>query len=330
MYYTVPAVQSSDNSGNGDEIEDGLVEEVDGAFDDDYAEEDFDDEVEAEDDSDDVVMEGSNGSSVNGLGQISKCCSNNSAGSGSCSHCTVGSSGPSNSSTVGSSSNISSGSGGSSSSSGSNSNSSNSSGKNVTPYKTEVSHVLSRTRMANGIRAVGAIDAGVRFPIAVAAYQLGQSHVSTYAARKNNLYQYENELSKKIECLKTEEVRKAERQLGSSGTKNSYSFTKFVKGYFMDWISVGPTLTKFYSSPTIVNMQFHKAQQVQRLYDCHVERIFHMLGCGGMNKVNRGEIVFALEDNMIGTWHGGGRASKHAVFWKYFVRKASLLINYHS
>ena len=195
------------------------------------------------------------------------------------------------------------------------------------PYKNELSHVLSRNpQWALNNRVIGAIDAGIRYPIALATKERGASYFRTYKVRKANLYQFENEECRKLEYMKAErpDVLAAERKLGETGSKNSYNFEKFVDGYFKDWLAVHRTLFDFYGQRQIRNMRYHKSWARKKLYDAHSTTILDMLGLKPHSKIqNPGEVILVVEDKMIEVKHKRRRPSKHTSFWRYFLRKVS-------
>lgn len=193
------------------------------------------------------------------------------------------------------------------------------------PYKNEISHVLNRNpQLAINNRVIGAIDAGIRFPIALATKARGDSNFKTYQVRKTNLYQYENEECRMLELKKSEraDVLEAERRLGSTGTKHSYSLDKFVNGYFKDWLATYQLLFQFYGQAPILNMRYHKMWARKKLYDAHSTTILEMLGLRPDSKIETpGEVILIVEDTKIEVKHTKRRPSKHAAFWRYFLRK---------
>ena len=78
------------------------------------------------------------------------------------------------------------------------------------------------------------------------------------------------------------------------------------------------------------NLRFHTAWARKRLYDLHVIRILAMSGLQTNNekipKERRGGYILTVKDEMIGTQHKGRRPSRHAAFWRYFIRKVHLSI----
>ena len=197
------------------------------------------------------------------------------------------------------------------------------------PFKNEISHVLNRhPELAKNNRVIGAIDAGIRYPIALATKERSADYFRTYKVRKTNLYHYENEECRKLEYMKSkrQDVVAAEQKLGSTGTKNSHNFELFVDGYFKDWLAVHRTLFDFYGQPQIRNMRYHKAWARKKLYDAHAATILDMLGLKPSSKINNpGEVILVVEDEMIEVKHKNRRPSKHAAFWRYFLRKVRII-----
>lgn len=195
------------------------------------------------------------------------------------------------------------------------------------PYKNEISHKLNRNpQLAKNNKIIAAIDAGQRYPIAIAAKARDASSFLSYKVRKENLYQFENEECRKLEYMKAEqpEVLAAEQQLARTGSKNSYNADSFIDGYFKDWLAVHRKLYDFYGQRQIRNMRYHKCWARKKLYDAHCTTILDMLGLKPNSKItNPGEVILVVEDDMIGVKHKGRRPSKHAVFWRYFLRKVS-------
>ena len=206
--------------------------------------------------------------------------------------------------------------------------------KTKTQYETELSHILHRKpELAVNSRVVGAIDAGVRYPISVAVVHPQSTKAMVYTVRKGHLYMYENEQSHKLEewKLEREDVKEAELKLASSRSKKSANYHEFVNGYFKDWLAVHELLYEFYGQRKIRNLRFHTAWARKRLYDLHVIRILAMFGLKPNQKIpnhRQGEYILTVEDGMIGTKHKGNRPSKHAAFWRYFIRKVSQSIIY--
>ena len=203
--------------------------------------------------------------------------------------------------------------------------------KGAEAFVHEISHVLSRhPELARVNRVIAAIDAGVRYPIAVAATQRDKTGILTYKVRKENLYQHVNQERQFLEQMKDdskERVHEAEQQLGSSGTENAYAYERFMRGYFPDWLVVHQKLFQFYGRREIRNQRYHKTFAEQKLFDCHSERLFAMLGMKPNDKRRPGEVILVVENEMVIPWHAGRRPSRHSTFWTYFLRKVSCIHN---
>jgi hypothetical protein len=101
---------------------------------------------------------------------------------------------------------------------------------------------------------------------------------------------------------------------------------RFLDGYFTAWLNHHETLFGFYSTPKMRNLRFHKEWAIQKLYDYHANEILSMLGVKPHEKIARpGEVILCVEADSISTRHPGFRPSKHASFWRYFLRKVCII-----
>lgn len=192
----------------------------------------------------------------------------------------------------------------------------------------EISHLLAKKQsLASNTRVVGAMDAGVRYPIAVAAIHNNSKNALTLKVRKSNLYTHETTMARQLEFLKAQQpaVGKAEAEL-ATGSKRSLNAQTFIKGYFEPLCRNRKTLVNFYGSRMIRNLRFGKDRNVKKLYDKYCTSIFGMLGVKSHAKVKEGEIIFAVGDDYVSTNHKNRRPSKHATFWRYFIRKVQVII----
>ena len=193
------------------------------------------------------------------------------------------------------------------------------------PYKNEISHRICRNpELAKNVRFVAALDAGIRCPIAVAVYDRELKTFQELRVRKRNLYHHENQQAQKLESMKQKnpDIAQAEQALGNSGTKNSYNLDQFKFGYMKDWFAQHETLFEFYGAPKIREIRSKTARSRKQMYDRLVAEILGLFGLAPHEKLQKpGEAIFIVEPTMIGTAHKGHRPSKHAAFWRYFIKK---------
>ena len=203
-----------------------------------------------------------------------------------------------------------------------------------------------------------AADEGIRFPIDVTVIQMpdtgnidenSQGSRQRRRVRKGCLYQFETERASRLEYKKSANgaVLKAEAKLADSKTKNSLSWLEFKNGYFESWLNHHKLLFDFYADISLRADRMKCCVSRQSLYDKLVNQLFKMLGVRYMAdsakpmkpakkddpfgeyantlrqmrwQMNRDKLV-VLGMQKLSTDHKKGKASKHAVFWRYFRRK---------
>jgi hypothetical protein len=220
-------------------------------------------------------------------------------------------------------------------------------------HLTEISSFLTKHPAVSGsINTVMGVDEGVLYPIDVsvitmqAGMPVDKGTKKRMRVRKKCLYRHENEHAAKLELLKETyrnpddpewTVLHAEADLGATGTKNSFSWSTFRNGYFAAWRRHQERLFSFYHKRKIRAYRFTLSVGRQSLYDKLTDQLLKMLdvkqhqwkprGCAGHDAIdqhNRSKLV-VLGQQAISTKHHGHRASKHAIFWRYFARKAAAL-----
>ena len=99
---------------------------------------------------------------------------------------------------------------------------------------------------------------------------------------------------------------------------------QFREGFYAAWIRQNKLLFGFYRLPAIRSDRFRCNVRRQEMYDRLVDELFKLMGVhqdNGPDPENSSRLV-VLGHQQVSTQHKGHRPSKHAVFWRYFARKA--------